>query len=506
MWDRISRGELNAAAADAQLMLEHCSEPAAQAEAHAALGLLLQRVGRIAESRDRFTRAADLTRSTPRIHASYVADEAASRFLLGDLTGAAGAAERARRLGDLHANPFASCEALNTLAAVALGEGRTSDALRLTREAISFTAAGDGRNGGAPMAHLHHGIVLIELDRFAEAESAFSEGLRRSAEAGAVGQLTWYHCMRGLCRFLSGHWDAAIDDARTALDAAESTGTLIARPLARGVIGLVQAIRGNIAAATDNVASHEGTLTAVGLPGEDWLAMARAAMAPHPAAAHAALVEGWLHTRRTPYLLSWRALTPAVVHQSMRQGEHELAVEVTEQARIGAERAGHVASATGAALRCQAIAEADPEVALAAVAVLEGSGRPFALASACLDAALLLHAAGHDDRSRKVLRTAVDAFHGLRASPWLAYSGQRLMHLAAPPDVVERHRPDWNLLTPTEDRIARLVASGLSNPQVGAELFISPRTVQTHTSHIYAKLQITSRVQLSALLRQRGPH
>lgn len=506
MWHRISRGELNAAAADAQLILEHSGDAAVHAEAHAALGLLLQRVGRIAESRDRFARAAELTRCTPRIQASYVADEAGSRFLLGDLTGAARAAERARSLGERHANRFASGEALNTLAAVALGEGRTSDALRLTRDAICFTTAGNEHNGRALMAHLYHGIVLVELDRFVEAEAAFSEGMRRSTEAGAVGQLPWFHCMRGLSRFLSGRWDAAIEDARTALDTAERTGTLIARPLACGVLGLVQAIRGNIAAASDSVASNEGTLIAVGLPGGDWLAMARAAMAPHPAAAHAALVEGWLHTRRTPYFLSWRALTPALVHQSMRRGEHELAVEVAEHARIGAERADHIASATGAALRCQAIVESDPEVALAAMAELEGSGRPFAFASTCLDAALLLHAAGHDDRSRQVLRTAVDTFHGLRASPWLAYSGQRLIHLAAAPDVVERREPDWSLLTPTEDRVARLVASGLSNPQVGGELFISPRTVQTHTSHIYTKLQITSRVQLSALLRQRGPH
>lgn len=61
-----------------------------------------------------------------------------------------------------------------------------------------------------------------------------------------------------------------------------------------------------------------------------------------------------------------------------------------------------------------------------------------------------------------------------------------------------RKRPDhgWESLTPAERDVARLVADGLSNKVVAIRLFISPRTVQTHLTHIYAKLGITSRVQL----------
>ncbi|HVK27785.1 MAG TPA: LuxR C-terminal-related transcriptional regulator [Nocardioides sp.] len=507
MWDRISRGELNAAATDAQLLLASLDAPADRAEAHAALGLVLQRVGRIAESRDRFARAVELTRHEPRLQASYVADEAGSRFLLGDLAGAASGAECARRLGDRHANRFAACEALNTLAAVALAEGRTATALRLTREGVRLQAAERESSGGAPMSHLYLGLALVELDRFAEADVAFTEGLTRATGAGAAGQLTWFHCMRGLARFLCGQWDAATADARAALEAADRTGTLIARPLARGVLGLVEAIRGNVAVAADLVAPHEGTLIAVGLPGEEWLAMARAAMADDAAAAYEALVEGWLHTRRTPYFLSWRALAPAVVHHAVRRGDRGLAAEVAADAETGARLAGDVPSARGAALRCRATMDADPEAALDAVEALRGSGRPFAFASACLEAGLLLHAAGHDDRSRAVLLESADAFHGLRATPFLAYAGQRMVHLSGDPAAVAARpalAPGWELLTPAERDVAVLVAKGMSNPQIGAALFVSPRTVQTHTSHIYAKLRISSRVQLSALLHQHG--
>ena len=62
----------------------------------------------------------------------------------------------------------------------------------------------------------------------------------------------------------------------------------------------------------------------------------------------------------------------------------------------------------------------------------------------------------------------------------------------------QRKRPTsgWGSLTPTELDVVRLVSEGLANNDIAARLFVSPRTVQTHLTHVYTKLGLSSRVQL----------
>ena len=64
----------------------------------------------------------------------------------------------------------------------------------------------------------------------------------------------------------------------------------------------------------------------------------------------------------------------------------------------------------------------------------------------------------------------------------------------------ERKRPSsgWKSLTPTETDVVRLVAEGLTNPEIGKRLFISPGTVKNHLSHVFAKLDLSTRSELAS--------
>jgi predicted ATPase/DNA-binding CsgD family transcriptional regulator len=78
----------------------------------------------------------------------------------------------------------------------------------------------------------------------------------------------------------------------------------------------------------------------------------------------------------------------------------------------------------------------------------------------------------------------------------------RVVTAAGPPGA--GGRPESDELTSREREIAALVASGLSNREIASRLFISRRTVDAHVNHIYAKLKISSRVQLTIWERDRG--
>jgi DNA-binding CsgD family transcriptional regulator len=70
----------------------------------------------------------------------------------------------------------------------------------------------------------------------------------------------------------------------------------------------------------------------------------------------------------------------------------------------------------------------------------------------------------------------------------------------------ERKRPSsgWSSLTRAERDVVKLVSEGLGNKDVVARLFVSPRTVQAHLTHIYTKLGLTSRVQLAQEAARHG--
>jgi DNA-binding NarL/FixJ family response regulator len=67
-----------------------------------------------------------------------------------------------------------------------------------------------------------------------------------------------------------------------------------------------------------------------------------------------------------------------------------------------------------------------------------------------------------------------------------------------------RPKTGWTALTPTEQKIAVFVSDGMSNPDIAARTFTSRRTVQFHVSNILTNLDLTSRVELAALVARQS--
>ena len=99
--------------------------------------------------------------------------------------------------------------------------------------------------------------------------------------------------------------------------------------------------------------------------------------------------------------------------------------------------------------------------------------------------------------AREQLRAAVDGFERLEAEPW---AERARAELRATGETARKRDPTLvDQLTPQELQIARLVGEGLTNKEVAAQLFLSPRTIDSHMRNVFAKLGITSRTQLARL-------
>jgi DNA-binding CsgD family transcriptional regulator len=99
--------------------------------------------------------------------------------------------------------------------------------------------------------------------------------------------------------------------------------------------------------------------------------------------------------------------------------------------------------------------------------------------------------------AREQLHAAHDTFSRIGAEAFAERARREL--LATGENARKRTDDTRSSLTPQEAQIARLARDGLSNPEIGAQLFISPRTVQYHLRKVFLKLDITSRNQLGRL-------
>jgi DNA-binding CsgD family transcriptional regulator len=206
-----------------------------------------------------------------------------------------------------------------------------------------------------------------------------------------------------------------------------------------------------------------------------------------------------------PGVADWRALELDALIGLGRLDDAEAAL-----AQLGAMPASGLASGRMVAARLRgnlAVARDDPEDAeqsfTMAGQLARGLSLPLQTALLERDDGRRLRRAGDRQGAVSYLRKARGRLAALGARPYLAACERELEACGA--EIQPGARPArWNL-TPSEAAVARLVATGRSNREVAAELFVSVKAVEFHLGHVFDKVGIRSRRSLPGRLTAEGP-
>jgi DNA-binding CsgD family transcriptional regulator len=203
------------------------------------------------------------------------------------------------------------------------------------------------------------------------------------------------------------------------------------------------------------------------------------------------------------YVSMWAL--PELIEAAMRAGQPGLARDALTRL-TGLTQAGGTDFGLGIEARCRALvsapAAAEPLYAEAITRLARTHLRPE-LARARLLYGEWLRRGNRRSEARAQLRTAHEAFSAIGAAAFAERARHEL--LATGETVRRRGAGGTSTLTAQEASIARLAAAGSTNPEIGAQLFLSARTVEWHLRKVFTKLGISSRRELRQALPRLGP-
>ncbi len=300
-----------------------------------------------------------------------------------------------------------------------------------------------------------------------------------------------------------GCWDDAVVHAELAVSLARDAERAWELGLAHFVAAVVPALRGDWAAASAHVEMATQAARTIGAPrataaaatARAFLAMARGDLEGVTDAAAAVRAMG---RAQLPSLLpyGWRSLE---IEALIGMGRLSQAGTALAELEAALSPAGPPSAQVDAArLRGDLATAAGHPAAAAAFETAwrraQGLRVPLALAKLEISDARHLRAAGQPQAAVARLRSARQRLITLGARPYLQACDRELAAAGAPAGL--ETAPALPGLTPAEQAVARLVATGRSNRQTASELYVSVKTVEFHLGHIYDKLAIRSRKDL----------
>jgi DNA-binding CsgD family transcriptional regulator len=402
--------------------------------------------------------------------------------------------------------------ALIFLMHAAWAEGRVTVGFGHIREAVRIATGGSLE---ARRAHprLHLARALSGLGQFEEAETVMQVAAEEIETLGHTAHAASPAIFRSLLRLSTGQLDDAAAEAEAGLNIADKLGTHKFDLLGIAVLAIVALRRGDIATAAQHIERHQSELATHGVMfGSTWSNWAVAMVGEAHGGAERAkemLHAAYTDVQERRFLLMREVNAAACMTRvALATGDRPHAQDVVDSAQHLARDNPDFTALAAAAAHARGILEQDTKALAQAIA---DHADPWARASAAEDLGALLSARlggpGRETAAHS-LGQAFEGYQQIGALRDVARVGARLRKLGVRRrqwDYAQRPVSGWASLTPPEDKVALLVARGLTNRQVAAQMFLSPHTVHTHLSHIFNKLNIGSRVELTRIAVARHP-
>src|SRR5215468_10938011 len=321
-------------------------------------------------------------------------------------------------------------------------------------------------------------------------------GVQSCREAGLLAQLVLYLAPVALLMIWRGDFDAAASLVAEAEAIAAATGTGFSP---NGAV-LLAGFRGSEAEAAPLIEAVSTAARAAGQGSGVQLSQWVSAVLHNGLGRYeTALAQAQQAAEQAPelYIAMWAQ--PELIEAASRTGQPRLAADAL--ARLAeATSIGQTDWGQGIYARSRALLSDGQDAERwyrEAAGRLSRTGFRAELARAHLLHGEWLRREGRRAEARAQLRTA----HGMFAAMGMqAFAERARRELLATGETVRRRAGPHSDLTPQEAQIARLARAGLSNPEIAAQLFLSPRTVEYHLAKVFTKLDITSRRQLRQAL------
>jgi DNA-binding CsgD family transcriptional regulator len=486
--------------------LSHAASPEEEAEIRLRLPTLIKHTAqrRVEENR-RALQLADISEVTRARHLGWLAYNLALHDQRGQRRAAANeAATAAASTGDLEATILADV----ALALLDDGEGYAGRALGRLEELCTRARASDVTAAHFPAA-LNYAFLLAMVGRLDDAAAQVADGTQHARREGNAMALDTWATIDGMVHLAAGR-----------LSAARAATESLPRPSRPGVTPLDMirmVILAEVAVRTDDrnllqqmvndARNAYSTGSSVVDRGTAYV-LALAAWQRDDVQDAMRWLGGDITLFGTPFF-------PQVLDQvilgarvASAAGDAGLRARVLQATEVLERERPAIPLFTGVASYAHGILERDTQALLAAADMLHASSRPLLYAAAAEDAGGQLARTDRGDEALDQLNAAFDTYLHHEALADARRVGRQLRRLGVHRRIVSRPRAKtgWDSLTDSELTVVNLIATGATNRSVATQLHLSSHTVRAHLRNAFAKLGVSSRVELSQRVRGADHH